>query len=121
MARPRSGKSGLRKGVLRSMWRKTAGDQMGAAVLLMLLLLTVFLCYIGVYAKVTKNGYYRSHVLTQLREARAENVRLRADIQMLSSPDRLAKMANASGMQVCDQFDYLEDNPSLVVADAGQR
>jgi cell division protein FtsL len=120
MARPRVGRTGLKKGIVRSMWRKIAGDQMGAAFALMLILLMVLLCYVGVYAKVTKNGYYRSHLLSELREARVKNVRLRADIQTLSSPERLAEIASGSGMQVCDQFDYLEDNPTVVVADAGQ-
>lgn len=119
MARPRSSKI-RNKGIVQSAWRRIAGDQMGAAVILMLALLMVFLCYIGVYAKTTKNGYYRSHLLSELREARVENVRLRADIQTMSSPERLAKIASDSGMQVCDQFDYLQDNPTVVVADAGQ-
>jgi cell division protein FtsL len=120
MARPRKAKTGLRKGILRSVWRRIARDQMGAAVIMTLVLLMAFLCYIGVYAKMTKNGYYRSHLLSQLREARVDNLRLRADIQSLSSPDRLAKIATDSGMQVCDQFDYLQDNPAVVVADAGR-
>ncbi|MDO8587976.1 MAG: hypothetical protein Q7T82_13185 [Armatimonadota bacterium] len=94
---------------------------MSLAVVVTLTVLAVMLSYIGVYAKVTKNGYYRAHLVAQLREARVQNVRLRADIQALSSPERLGQVAMESGMQVCSQVDYLEPgSQTMVVAEAGE-
>ena len=95
-------------------------DKMSLAVMVTLMILAVLLSYIGVYAKVTKNGYYRAHLVAQLREARVKNVGLRADIQTLSGPERLGHVAAQSGMEVCSQFDYLDNNNrAVIVADAG--
>jgi len=112
-ARPRR-----RKSLLRTMIREVAKDQMGSVALAMMLALVVFLAYIGVYAKVTKNGYYRSSQVGRLREARAENQRLRADIQILSSPERLRRIAEKAGMRQCQAFDYLPGRATVVVAEA---
>ena len=86
MARRNRGERGGPKGILRSVWHRMAMDKMSLAVMVTLMILAVLLSYIGVYAKVTKNGYYRAHLVAQLREARVKNVGLRADIQTLSSP-----------------------------------
>jgi hypothetical protein len=111
---------GRGKGLARWALRRITNDRMGSAVIVMLLALSVLLMYVGVYAKVTKNGYHRSHLVAELREARMENMRLRADIQMLSSPDRLAQIATTSGMQTGNQFDYVGERPTVVVAEARQ-
>ncbi|MDO8683894.1 MAG: hypothetical protein Q7N50_10485 [Armatimonadota bacterium] len=110
-----------KKNVFKSVMQRVAGNQMGSVVVMMMIVLGVLLSYIGVYAKVTKNGYYRANVTSQLREAREENLRLRADIQTLSSPDRLRVIATTAGMQPCNDFDYLSGGETtVVVADASR-
>jgi cell division protein FtsL len=93
---------------------------MGSVVLLVLIALGILLGYVGVYAKVTKNGYCRARLNAQVRETRVENQRLRADIQMLSSPDRLGRIAMSAGMQFSGDFDYVRPRPTVVVAEAGR-
>jgi len=109
-----------RKRAWRSCWRRISRNQMGSVVLSMLIALGILLGYVGMYAKVTKNGYCRSRLSVQVRETRVENQRLRADIQMLSSPDRLAQIAVRAGMQFSGEFDYVRPRPTVVVAEAGR-
>lgn len=108
------------KSLLRTGLRRITTDQMGSALIFALVGLCALLVYVGMYAKATKNGYCRSQLATELREARVENQRLRADIQALSSPDRLSQIAKAAGMQQCGEFDYVRSGAPLVVADASR-
>ena len=111
---------GCKRIARRSLLRRVTDDRMGSVVLSMMLVLGMLLAYVGVYAKVTKNGYCRARVNSQLHEALVENQRLKADIQVLTSPDRLAQVATAVGMRQCERFDYFRGPSTVVVADAGR-
>ncbi len=56
------------------------------------------LCYIGLYAQVTIYGYHKAELSSQIRQMEMQNQAIKAEIQTLSSPDRLAATAIEAGM-----------------------
>ncbi len=63
--------------------------------------------YIGLYAQITRLGYMRSDLAKQTRQVTMENEALKADIQILSSPDRLSAAADAAGMEPGSSMLYI--------------
>jgi len=55
--------------------------------------------YVGLYAQVTLYGYRRADLANQIRQAEMVNQDLRAQIQILTGPDRLAAVAATAGME----------------------
>lgn len=76
------------------------------------------LAYIGVYAQVTLYGYHISELQRQIRQVDMENQALQADIHTLSSPERLAAVAVAVGMQPSTQSVFISAPESTTVAKA---
>jgi cell division protein FtsL len=54
--------------------------------------------YVGIYAQVTRCGFTSADLSRQIRQTKMENQGIKADIQVLSSPDRLAAAATAAKM-----------------------
>jgi cell division protein FtsL len=82
--------------------RKARRNPLFASGLKCLAIATVIgglMCYVGLYAKITQNGYYKAKLAGELKAAKMQNQYLRADMQMLSNPDRLAVAATQAGMQ----------------------
>lgn len=64
--------------------------------------------YVNVFANLTAAGYNRSRLLTEYRQEKIINERLRVQHIMLSSPDRLTVSAGKSGMIYANQYEYLK-------------
>jgi cell division protein FtsL len=74
--------------------------------------------YIGLYAQVTMYGYSRADLSRQIRQAEMENQALKAEIQTLSSPDRLAAAAQGAGMEPGVQVVYVHRPVNVKIARA---
>ncbi|MBI2842804.1 MAG: hypothetical protein HYX78_05335 [Armatimonadetes bacterium] len=74
--------------------------------------------YVGLYAQVTMYGYRRAELSRQIRQAEMENQALRAEIQTLSSPDRLAEAALATGLEPSAKCVYISTPRSMKFAKA---
>lgn len=70
--------------------------------------------YIGMYAQVTMYGYRRAELTRQLRQVDMQNQALKAEIQMLTSPDRLAAVAQSAGMVQNTKIVYIASPGSTV-------
>ncbi|HOK53931.1 MAG TPA: hypothetical protein PKV43_05660, partial [Armatimonadota bacterium] len=80
------------------------------------LLLVFSLGYIGLYAQVTLYGYRRAELGRQIRQIEMENQALEAEIQTLSSPERVSALAVQSGMKPRDDVVYISPSESISVA-----
>lgn len=76
------------------------------------------LCYVGLYAQVTLYSYHKSDLARQTRQIEMENQALRAEIQMLSSPERLAAVAVGAGMLPGSDVIYIYPDGGVKVAKA---
>lgn len=74
--------------------------------------------YIGLYGQVMIYGYHKAEVAKQMRQAKTENQALRAEVQILSSPDRLAAVAVSGGMQPAKEVLYITTPANVNVAKA---
>lgn len=74
--------------------------------------------YIGLYAQVTIYGYKRADLVKSIRQIEMENQALRAEIQTLSSPERLAGVASAAGMMPGSDVVYISTRGDVRVARA---
>lgn len=97
--------------------RKKQGVIMARTVLCILVMVSL-LGYIGLYAQVTIYGYKRAELARSLRQVEMENQALKAEIQTLSSPDRLAAVATANGMQQSVDVVYISERGAVRVARA---
>jgi len=97
--------------------RKRQGIIVTRMVLCVLAMVSL-LGYIGLYAQVTIYGYKRAELARSLRQIEMENQALRAEIQTLSSPDRLAGVAAANGMQQSVDVVYISERGMVRVARA---
>jgi cell division protein FtsL len=74
--------------------------------------------YIGLYAQVTLYGYQRAELSRQTRQAEMQNQELKAEIQTLSSPERLAVAAKNAGMVPSTRVVYIPGSSKVRVAKA---
>jgi cell division protein FtsL len=70
--------------------------------------------YIGMYAQVTMYGYRKAELARELRKVDMQNQALKAEIQMLTSPDRLAAVAESAGMVQSSKIVYIASPGSTV-------
>ena len=88
-------------------------------VVLCTLTITFLLGYIGLYAKVTHDGYHAYDLRKQIRQARMESQILKADIASLASAARLAKVATKAGMNKGeDSVVFISSSENIKVAKA---
>jgi hypothetical protein len=71
-------------------------------------IVTFIFGYVNVFANLTAAGYNRSRLLTEFRQEKIINERLRVQHVMLSSPDRLTVSASKYGMIYANQYEYLK-------------
>ena len=74
--------------------------------------------YISLYAQVTLYGYRRAELTRQIRDLEMQNQGLRAEIQMLSSPERLSTAAIEAGMVPSASVVYIPRPAGVTVAKA---
>jgi cell division protein FtsL len=98
-------------------YRKRRGVILARTVLCTLAMVSL-LGYIGLYAQVTIYGYKRADLSRSMRQIEMENQALRAEIQTLSSPDRLSAVATASGMTPSSEVVYISTQGDVRVARA---
>jgi cell division protein FtsL len=70
------------------------------------------------YAQVALYGYQRAELSRLTRQAEMQNQALRAEIQTLSSPERLAEAAKNAGMVPSTKVVYIPGPGSVKVAKA---
>ena len=78
--------------------------------------MALLFCYIGLYAQITTYGYHRSDLTRQIRQIDMESQALEAEIQVLSSPDRLAAAAIDAGMVPSSDVVYISTPGKINVA-----
>lgn len=74
--------------------------------------------YIGLYAQVTTYGYRRAELARRIRQSEMENEALKAEIQVFSSPDRLAAAAASAGMEPGNKAEFIVRGGEVKVASA---
>ena len=83
-----------------------------------LLLLASPFVHVGLYAKVSENGYQRTDMVAKLRNLKAENELLQARLEYLRSPERLSAEAQKQGMVIADGYERIVLLPSVKMAKA---
>ncbi|MEN6521381.1 MAG: hypothetical protein ABFD46_09580 [Armatimonadota bacterium] len=98
-------------------YRKRRGVILARTVFCILAMVSL-LGYIGLYAQVTIYGYKRAELVKNMRQVEMENQALKAEIQTLSSPERLAEVASATGMTPGSDVVYISTHGDVKVARA---
>jgi len=94
------------------------GKQLKTTAVVGLLVLSFLFAQVGLYAKVSKNGYERAELVARLRNLNSENQSLQAKLDYLRSPERLSAVARQEGMVVADSYERIVLAPSVRMAKA---
>jgi cell division protein FtsL len=76
--------------------------------------------YVGMYAQVTRAGYHRAALMSELRKQQLENESLRIEVQNLTGPERLATAAQEAGMLPGTESSFVRVPKAVSVARADQ-
>ncbi len=112
--RPRTARPAGRKKI--GAFQKMLGNSMVCILVLAAAVCFMLTLYVGAYAKVTETGCRRGELQSRLRAVRSENEELRATLNALRQPDRVAEFGLAHGMQPAgDNMTYLKlaDEPHV--------
>lgn len=83
-----------------------------------LLGMVFLLGYVGLYAQVTLYSYRGDDLTRQIRQAEMQNQALKAEIQTLASPERLAAAASEAGMEPSTDVIYVIPPQQVKIAKA---
>ena len=92
--------------------------RVGAARFCMIAFVILLFVHVYLYALASDSGYERAKLTARLSDLRAENAALRARVEYLRSPQRLASVAQKEHMVIADRYERVVLGPSVKMAKA---
>lgn len=98
--------------------KRVSRNRLILALALGALLFLLGLMHTWMYADVSKHGYARAELVAKIKSVEAENQVLRAELERLRNPKRLARIAREDGMVIAETYDRVVLTPSVRMAKA---
>jgi len=98
--------------------KRMGARQLAGAIIFGFCLLAFLFAQVGLYAKVSENGYARADLVAKVADLKAENALLQVKLEGLRSPENLSKIAKLEGMVVADSYERVVLLPSVKMAKA---